>query len=151
MAGCNNFTIKADPCLIFKKANGDEPLSFVIFYVDDGRIIGTPEANNEVIEALSKSFKVKIMGEMNKFVGCHIIDTTDKEGISIHQPKLLTNIKANCEDIIEESARVLKTPSAPKTLIMRPKDCDPLISPEQQKQTRMGVGMLLYLVQLSCP
>jgi hypothetical protein len=58
---------------------------------------------------------------------------------------------ANFKDLIEESERVFKTSSAPKTLIMRPKDGDPLISPEQQKQFRMGVGMLLYLVKHSRP
>jgi hypothetical protein len=89
MAGCNYFPSKADPCLFIKKANGDEPLAFVIIYVDDGRIIGTQESIKEVIEALSKSFNVKTMGEMNMFVGCLIIDTTDKEGGWIHQPNLL--------------------------------------------------------------
>jgi hypothetical protein len=55
---------KADPCLFIKMAKGDEPLSFVIIYVDDGGISGTPEALKEFIEALSKSFKAKTMGEM---------------------------------------------------------------------------------------
>jgi hypothetical protein len=36
-------------------------------------------------------------------------------------------------------------------LIMRPKDGDLLISPEKQRQLRMGVGMLLYSVRHSCP
>jgi Reverse transcriptase (RNA-dependent DNA polymerase) len=80
MAGCNYFPSKADPCLFIKKASGGEPMSFVIIYVDEGGIFGTPEAFKEVIEALCKSFKVKTMGEMRKFVGCHIIDTPDKDG-----------------------------------------------------------------------
>jgi hypothetical protein len=83
---------KADPCLFIKKANGDEPLSYVIFYVDDGGIIGTPETIKEVIEVLIKSFKVKTMGKMSKFVGFHIIDNTNKDGIWIHQPKPLKNL-----------------------------------------------------------
>jgi hypothetical protein len=91
------------------------------------------------------------MGEMNKFVGFHIIDTTEKEGVWNHQPKLLKNLKAHFNDIIEESASAFKTPSAPKTLIMRTNGCDPLISPEQQKQFRMGVGKLLYLAKYSHP
>jgi hypothetical protein len=69
---------KADTCLFIKHAIGDEPLSFVIIYVDEG-IIGTTEATKEVIEASSKSFKVKTMDEMRKFVGCHVIDTTDRD------------------------------------------------------------------------
>jgi Reverse transcriptase (RNA-dependent DNA polymerase) len=113
MAGCNYFPSIADPCLFIKKANGDEPLSFVIIFVDDGGIIETPETIKEGIEALSKSFKVNTMGEMSKFVGCHIMDTTDKEGVWIHQPKQLKNLKENFKDLIEESARGFKTPSAP--------------------------------------
>jgi hypothetical protein len=35
MAGCNYFPSKADPCLFIKKANCDDPPSFVIVYVDD--------------------------------------------------------------------------------------------------------------------
>jgi Reverse transcriptase (RNA-dependent DNA polymerase) len=88
-AGCSYFPSKVDPCLFIKKANGDRPLSFVIIFVDDGGIIGTPEAIKEVIEALRKSFKVKSMVEMSKFVGYHLMDTTDKEGVLIHQqPKV---------------------------------------------------------------
>jgi Reverse transcriptase (RNA-dependent DNA polymerase) len=54
MAGCNYFPSMADPCLFTKKAKGDKPLSFVILYVNDGGIIGTPEAIKGVNEALSK-------------------------------------------------------------------------------------------------
>jgi hypothetical protein len=91
------------------------------------------------------------MGEMSKFVGCYIMDTTDIEGVWIHQPKRLKNLNENFMDLIEESARVCKTPSAPKSLIIGPEDGDPLISPEKQRQFRMGVGMLLYLVKDSRP
>jgi hypothetical protein len=46
MLELHNFPSKADTCLFIKKANGDEPMSFVIIYVDDWGIIG-------IIEALS--------------------------------------------------------------------------------------------------
>jgi Reverse transcriptase (RNA-dependent DNA polymerase) len=67
MAECNYFLSKADPFLFTKKSNNDGTLSFVILYVDHGGIIGAPEAIKEVIEALSKSFKVNTMGETSKF------------------------------------------------------------------------------------
>jgi hypothetical protein len=72
--------------------------AFVIIYVDDGGIIGTPEAIKEVIEALGNTFKVKLMGKMDNFVGCQIIDTPDKDGVWIHQPKLLKNLEINFEE-----------------------------------------------------
>jgi hypothetical protein len=98
--------------------------------VDDGGIIGTPDAIKEVISAVEKSFKVKKMGEMENFVGWKIVDTVDKDGVWIHQPKLLKNLKENFKSIIGETKIIFKTASAPKTLIIRPKEGDPLISPE---------------------
>jgi Reverse transcriptase (RNA-dependent DNA polymerase) len=100
MAGCNNYPSKADPCLFMKKVKDDKPMSFVIIYVDDGGTIGTPEAITEVIKALGNTFKVKSMSEMDKFVGCQIIDTPDKDGVWIHQPKLLKNLKIIFEEIL---------------------------------------------------
>jgi hypothetical protein len=58
-----------------------EPLSFLIISVDGGGIISTPNALKEVIEALSKPCRVKTVGEMSKLFACHIIDTTDKDGV----------------------------------------------------------------------
>jgi hypothetical protein len=55
-----------------KKVKDDEPMSFVIIYVEDGGFIGTPEAIKNVIKALGNTFKVKSMGDMDKFVGCHL-------------------------------------------------------------------------------
>jgi Reverse transcriptase (RNA-dependent DNA polymerase) len=49
MAGCNYYPSIPDPCVFMKKVNDDEPMSCVIIYVDDGGIIGTPEAIQEVI------------------------------------------------------------------------------------------------------
>jgi hypothetical protein len=146
MTGCNYYPSIADPCLFMKKVKDDDPMSFVIIYIDDGGIIGTLEAIKEVIIALATC----LMGEMYKFVGFHINDTPDKAGVWIHQPKLLKNLKINFADVLEDTTTVFKTPSAPKTLIVRPKEGDPLISPERQKQFQMGVGML-HLVKHSRP
>jgi Reverse transcriptase (RNA-dependent DNA polymerase) len=151
MAGCNYYLSKSDPCLFIKRAENDESLSFVIMYVDDGGIIGTPDAIKDVISALGKSFKDKTMGDMENFVGCKIIDTIEKDGVWKHQPKLLKNFKESFKSIIGDSARIFKTPSAPKTLIIRSKEGDLLISPEKQKTFRMRVGMLLYLIKHSRP
>jgi Reverse transcriptase (RNA-dependent DNA polymerase) len=106
MATCYYYPSKSDPCLFIKKAADREPISFVIIYVDDGGIIGTPDAIKEVISGLGKVFKVKTMGEMEKFAGCHIIDTVDKYGVWIHQPKLLKKIKENFKDILGDTKRI---------------------------------------------
>jgi Reverse transcriptase (RNA-dependent DNA polymerase) len=69
LAECSYYPSKSDPCLFIKKAEKDEPLSFVIICMDDGGIIGTPDAIKEVISALGKSFKVKVMGEIENLIG----------------------------------------------------------------------------------
>jgi Reverse transcriptase (RNA-dependent DNA polymerase) len=93
MDGCNYFPSYAAPCLFIKKANGDEPLSFVIMFGDVGGNFGTPEAIKEVTEALSQSFKVTTIGEMSKFVECHIIKTGDKDGVWIQKTKIAQESK----------------------------------------------------------
>ena len=141
---------KADPCLFTKKNDKGEIVSFVIIYVDDGGIIGTEEVINQLIQALSKDFKVKYLGEMKHFIGCHLIHDKNKETIWIHQPKLLKNLKEGFEKLVK-SNREYQTPGAPHTVIIRPQPGDPLISSEDQKKFRSGVGMLLYLVKHSRP
>jgi hypothetical protein len=70
---------------------------------------------------------------MENFVGYKIIDTIDKDGVCMHQPNLLKKLKENFKSIIGDTARIL---------IIRPKEGDPLISPEKQKTFRMGVGII---------
>jgi hypothetical protein len=45
------------------------------------------------MSALGKVLKVKTMGEMKNIVGCHIIDTVDKDVVWINQSKLLKYLK----------------------------------------------------------
>jgi hypothetical protein len=78
MATCDYYPSNSEPSLSIKKAADGDPISFYIMYVDDGGIIKIPDDIKEVISALGKVFKVKTMGEMEKLVGCHIIDTKDK-------------------------------------------------------------------------
>ena len=42
----------ADPCLFVKNPEKNAPPAFVMLYVDDGGIIGTPEIIKEVLEKL---------------------------------------------------------------------------------------------------
>ena len=50
-----------------------------------------------------------------------------------------------------EGMRSYQTPAGPKTIVMRPIEGDPVISPEAQSKYRSGVGMLLYLIKHSRP
>ncbi len=141
---------EVDPCL-FIKDKGNNQKSFVIIYVDDGGIFGTNQDIKETLQALGKTFKVKDLGPMKHFVGCHIMKDGKKNGLYIHQPKLLKHLDENFGKLIGEISRTYRTPAGPKTTIMRPEKGDTLISVDKQTTYRSGVGMLLYLVKHSRP
>jgi Reverse transcriptase (RNA-dependent DNA polymerase) len=145
---------KVDPCLFINTKNKNKP-SYIILYVDDGGIFGTEDEILRVLTELKKEFVIKSLGKLEHFVGCHIIENKQsknetKKGLKIHQPKLLNNLKKHFGKLVSK-VRSYKTPAAPKTVIMRPKPGDPIISEEDQTKFRSGVGMLLYLVKHSRP
>ena len=72
-AKLNFFPSPADPCLFVRAKKGNEPPAYIILYVDDGAVIGSKEVIKEVISALSEMIKVKPLGPLKHFVGCHII------------------------------------------------------------------------------
>jgi hypothetical protein len=150
MANIDFYPSRADPCLFIKRGKDEKTTAFVIIYVDDGGIIGSRSTINEILFALSKSFTVKSLGKMEHFVGCHILENKSKDTIWIHQPKLIKNLKSQFEHLVN-NMKVYTTPAGPRTMIVRPQKGDAIISPEEQKKFRSGVGMLLYLVKHSRP
>ena len=137
-----------DPYL-FVKIKGYRK-SFVIIYVDDGGIFSTKEDIDEIIEALGQDFKVKYLGKLEHFVGCHMTENYKKDTLWIHQPKLLKHLEEDFSKYITTN-KVFMTPASPRTTILRPQEGDNKISPAEQTIFRSGVGMLLYLVKHSRP
>ena len=131
----------ADPCL-FIKDNKNDTKSFIAIYVDDGIIFSTEEDIKEVLLKLSKTFMVKDLGKMETFLGCKIIENKEKNTIYIHQPKLIKNLKATFGKYIDKM-KSHTTPANPLHGIIRPKEGDQLITYENQKLFRSGVGMLM--------
>jgi hypothetical protein len=150
-AKLNFFPSPADPCLFVKAKKGNEPPAYIILYVDDGAIIGSKTVIKEVISAWSEMVKVKPLGPLKNFVGCHLIRSADNKTIYIHQPKLLKHLEESFGQFCEKGNRYFLTPAAPKTVIVRPEKDMPLLSVTNQTQYRSGVGMLLYLVKHSRP
>jgi hypothetical protein len=62
------------------------------------------------------------MGEMEHLAGLLIIENNDGNGICIHQPALLTNLKLNLKVNLKDTARIYMIPTAPMTLIACPKE-----------------------------
>jgi hypothetical protein len=136
----------ADPCLYIKKAKGNEPPAYIILYVDDGGFFGTPQIIEQVTKSISSVLKVKDLGEVKNFVGCHLVHSTDGKTIHIFQPKLIKKLEDSFSQYINTN-RKFQTPSAPKTVVMRHEKGDNVLSPKDQTKYHSGVGMLLYLVK----
>lgn len=73
MSSLNFKPSAADPCLFVKKNMDKGTNAFLLLYVDDGGIFGTEQEIKEIIQALSKDFKIKYIGKLEHFVGCHVI------------------------------------------------------------------------------
>jgi hypothetical protein len=72
---------------------------------------------NNVINKLSKTFKVKYLGKLENFIGCKLIEDKDKTKIWIHQPKLLKHLKQTFGELVDK-VREYKTPATPKETIV---------------------------------
>jgi hypothetical protein len=140
----------ADPCLYSKKAKGNEPPAYIILYVDDRVIFGTPKIIEQVMKSIYSVLKVKELGEVKNFIGCRLVHSTDGKTIHIFQPKLIKNLEDSFSQYINTN-RKYQTPGAPKTAVMRPEKGDSVLSLKDQTKYRSGVGMLLYLVKHSRP
>jgi Reverse transcriptase (RNA-dependent DNA polymerase) len=139
---------RADPCLFIKEDKVSNTKSFLIVYVDDGGIFGTPDEIKKVLQELSKTFIVKDLGKMEDFIGCNIIENEERDTIWIHQPKLIKHLKEQFGDLVKD-IKHHTTPASPKSIICRPQQGDVLILATDQTKYRSGVGMLLYLVKHS--
>jgi hypothetical protein len=137
----------ADPCLFFKDG---KTKSFIIIYVDDGGIFSDESTIKEVLAELGKTFNVKYLGKLENFIGCKLIENKEKDTIWIYQLKSFKHLEQTFGHLLQD-VREYKSPAAAKTTIVRTQPGDQLITPEQQKLYRSGVGMLLYLVKHSRP
>ena len=91
---------------------------------------------------------MKIIGELEEYVGCNLLKEGEKAWL--HQPDLLKKMEKNFGEEVA-GLQSYKTPMPGGEMILRPLQDEELISNEMQKNFRLGVGMLLYLVKLTRP
>jgi hypothetical protein len=103
---------RADHWIFIWKENNK--YSYLIVYVDDGGIFGSKQDIKMVIEALSKHFVVKDLGEMKTFIGYEILTNRAKDTMYIHQPKLIQHLKDEFGSLVE-SLKNYTTPVSPRT------------------------------------
>ena len=74
----------------------------------------------------------------------------DKRKAWIGQPHLINKMERIFGDMVKDMSKY-KTPGTPHQQIARPKEDSTLLSEDEQKLFRTGVGLLLYLTKYSRP
>ena len=139
----------ADPCLYSRK--GKKGTVHIALYVDDCYCCGDMEEIEAVIEELKENnFTLKIDKEMSDYLSCQIEFSKQRDKAWIGQPHLIKKIQDKFGEEVSK-LQTFKTPGTPHIGISRPLPEDPMMTKEESKVYRSGVGMLLYLVKHSRP
>ena len=136
-----------DPCLLILEMV--EGKVFFCIYVDDALIVGNKKVIEFVIQKIEERFSIKKMGQVKLYVGCKIIRNKEKT-MFIAQPDLIDKLQKTFGNKVNNLYNY-KTPGPPGESVVRPKEQNELITNNDQKEFRSGVGMLLYLVKHSRP
>lgn len=103
--------LSEDPCVYIRKSRK----SFAIIYVDDAIIAAsTKEEVHQIKKELNETFPLKEMGELNKYLGCHLIRDYEKKTIILSQAPYVEKILAEANMISCSPVRIPMNPKYPK-------------------------------------
>jgi hypothetical protein len=139
---------KIDPCLLMRQ--DESGILILCIYVDDVLCIGTSASIEKGIKDILNYFTIKHTKEVKEYVGCSIVRDIKTKKIYFCQPGLINRLEMEFKNEVDDLKKV-ETPATPGQIIIRPQPEDELLSNDQQKKYRSGVGMLLYLVKYSRP
>ena len=104
---------------------------------------------NLELTTLRKCLTSLLQKKVEEYLGCRI-DMSRKGEITVHQPHIYHHLKNKFQDILGMKWREEKkksTPSTPNFRLMRVKEGEAVLSPQEQTLYGCGVGILLYLVK----
>jgi len=104
----------------------------------------------ESLEMIQKHFKLKIEKDTKDYLSCEIIYNNDLTKCWIGQPHLYKKIEQTFNHWLKGLPKY-RTPGTPGLVVTKPLDPKAIMSLEDQKLYRSGVGMLLYLTKYTRP
>ena len=137
----------ADQCLFMRKT--EHGIVMIAIYIDDTLCIGSKNAIEQLKNDISKHFSTKEEGIMDEYVGCEV-KRTGKHKLFMCQTNLINKL----ERLFGEKVKGMvsrETPAGTGFTVTRCTVPECLISPDEQRSYRSGVGILLYLVKYSRP
>ena len=127
---------EASPCLFYK----DD--TYVLIYVDDILITGTPEKVQLVKDYLYSKYQIKDMGEINQFL--NLTFTPIENGYTITQSRQIL-------EILNEYQMDKCNPKSRPMVNQKIDSNSPLLTPDNQKKYTEILGKLQYLSRHTRP
>ena len=137
----------ADQCLFMRKT--EKGIVMLAIYIDDTLCIGSKAAIDEFKTDMKKHFCTKEEGVMEEYVGCEV-KRTGKHKLFMCQSNLINKLERIFGDKVK-GLTFRETPAGPGFTVTRCLIPDQLVSLDEQRSYRSGVGILLYLVKFSRP
>ena len=138
---------KADPCVFFKKVNGEVKL-IAMLHVDDTLLVGPPEEFEWFKKGVSKRFKYTFEDKLKKHLGVWYEWQKDENGnmcLIATMPTLVEEIINKAETMSRKfknkPLKLYDTPGAPGDTFDKNKE-----DPVEQEEYRSIVGKAMYLV-----
>ena len=138
----------ADPCLFVRR--NELGIVFVAMWVDDCLFVGDKAAIDDAIKEFQKHFNLKLEESLQDYLSCEILFDEGCNKAWIGQPHLIKKIENEFGEWVKKKPEY-RTPGTPHHRITKPKEGATLLSEDDMKKYRTGVGMLLYLVKYSRP
>ena len=137
----------ADQCLFVR--NDEHGVVMIAIYIDDTLCIGSKKAIDQLKTDIKKHFSTKEEGEMEEYVGCEI-KRIGKHKLFMCQSNLISKLDKLFGDKVK-GLILRETPAGTGFTVTRCQIPEQLVSPDEQRVYRSGVGILLYLVKFSRP
>ena len=106
------------------------------------------------INDIKKMFNIAVTKNVEEYLECKI-DMSEKGKITVHQPHIYKHLEDKFQDILDKmkwrTKKKMSTLSTPSFKLVRVKEGEGALSPEEQTLYRCGVGILLYLVKHTRP
>ena len=135
-----------DPCLYLLRRDGETLL--LVVYVDDLIMASSkPELRQEVVEDLTKTFKLKDTGDLDWVFGTSIAQSKSLRTVSLHQTVYIDNLVQAYLSDKDRSVKERVTPCNDEILTIEPIKEGETIHPEY----RTVVGKLGWLSLISRP
>ena len=135
-----------DDCLWEYKNEAENKSIFIIVFADDCLVIGDDSYIEDFVSKISKTYKIRDLGEAETFLGMEIVRDRKKRTLKIRQSKYITNMTTRFG---LTGAKPVYTPLDAKVVLKKATNKSEL-HPDNELY-RSIIGSIMYAAQLCRP